>query len=184
MSKFWFKQKRTASTSSWSRSYVLIPFIIALLVIPGDLTARSGAQLLIEKRDQQQLEGELISVDVEEKNVVLKTYGGGVKIYMDEVESIRIRRKLTGWSAVGKGFLIGAGIGAGVALITYSDPHGEVLISRRMYMFFLAGIFGLLGAFHGGAAGTYKKKIQVKGRPQSAIKKILKRLKRKASIKN
>jgi hypothetical protein len=175
MSKFWFKQHVL---------HVLIPFIIVLLVIPGDLAARSGARLLIETKDQQLLEGELLSVDVEEKNLVLRTDGEGVKIYMDEVESIRILRKLTGWRAAGKGFLVGAGIGAGVALISYSDPHGETLISRRMYMFFLAGVFGLLGAIHGGVAGPYKKRIRVKGKPPSAIKKILKRLKRKALFKN
>jgi hypothetical protein len=184
MNKFRFKQKWTAYTSYRSRSCVLIPFIIALLIIPGDLMARSGAQLLIEKKDQQQLQGELLSVDVEELNLVLRIDGEGVKIYTDEIDSIRIKRNSTGWGAAGKGFLIGAGIGAGVGLIAYSDPDGEMLFTQGMFTLFLAGVFGILGAIHGGVAGRYKKRIQVKGESQSEIKKILKRLKRKALVKN
>lgn len=175
MSKFWFKQHVP---------HVLIPFIIALLIIPGDLMARKGARLLIEKRDQQQLKGELLSVDVEEKKLVLRTGGEGVKIYMDEVESIRILRQSFSMRAVGKGFLIGAGIGAGFALITYSDPDGENILGRELYMLLLAGVFGLLGAIHGGTGGPYKKRIRIKGKFPSEIKKILKRLKKKALFKN
>ena len=154
--------------------------IVVSLFLPVNLTAKPSAELLIKKNDQQLIKGKLINVDVEEKSLVLESQSnGGIKIYMNEIDTIMIKRK----KSVSKGFLLGTAIGLGLGLILYSDPHGEMMVSRGTVAAGCGLGLGLLGMLDAAVKSKYKK-IQVKDKSPGEIKKILQKLKKKAILKN
>jgi hypothetical protein len=152
---------------------VVIPLIMVLLILPGDVMAKRAAQLSIEKTDSEIIEGQLIHVDVKEKSLVIFSGSDGIRIYMDEVDTIRIKWK----SSVAKGFLVGAGIGATLGLVL-TDPQ-ETMIPRKWVAASFGLIFGLLGMFDVAVKPKYKE-IRVKGKSPGEVRKILKKLEKKA----
>ena len=161
----------------------LIPFIVVLLILPYDLNARSETQLSIEKVNQEILKGVLLKVDVEEKIIVVKTDNTATKVHMDEIIKIRYKRRSTFGKSTGMGFLIGAGLGASLG---YIGCGRECTVPRGLAVLVGAVIFGGIGFGFGmlqSISNANYKTIQVKGRPPSEIKKILKKLKKKALLK-
>lgn len=161
----------------------LIPFIVVLLILPYHLNAGSETQLSIEKINQEILKGVLLKVDVEEKIIVVKTDNTAVKINMAEIIKIRYKQRSTFGKSTGMGFLIGVGIGAGLGYIGCGQ---ECTIPRGLAALFGAAFFGGIGLVFGmlqSASNANYKTIRVKGRTPSEIKKILKKLKKKALLK-
>jgi len=166
---------------------VVIPLIVVLLILPGDLMARRTTQLTVEKTDQEIIEGLLLDVDMKQESLVIDVANIGIKIYMDEIDTIQVEQKIRG-RYIGKGFLIGAGVGAGLGLIFGISAGGEAEESLVHPVFVVLGstfFFGLLGLVGGTLAALDApkkgyKKIRVKGKSPDEIKKILKKLKKKA----
>ena len=158
---------------------VVIAIIVVLFILPGDLMAKKVAQLSIEKIDQKTIEGKLIHVDVKEKSLVLNSDKGGVKIYINEINIIKIKKKSLGSDA--KGFLVGFVVGGGLALFSYDE--NDVCFPRDSFVLVVGCVLGFVGLIIGTIAGDskeYYKKIRVKGKSQKEVRKILKRLKKKA----
>lgn len=154
---------------------LIILFIVVSLILPTNSIAKPTAEVLIKKNDQQLIKGKLINVDMEEKSLVLESRSNkGVKIYMNEIDTIIIKKK----KSVSKGFLLGTGIGVGLGLILYSDPDGEMMISRGTFAAGCGVCLGLLGMLNAAVKSKYKK-IQVKDKSPSEIKKIMEKLKKK-----
>lgn len=161
----------------------LIPLMVVLLILPYDLNARSETQLSIEKINQEILDGVLLNVDVEDKIIVVKTDNTAVKINIAEIIKIRYKQRSTFGKTTGMGLLIGVGIGAGLG---YIGCGRECTVPRGLAALFGAAFFGGIGFVFGllqSASNANYKTIQVKGRTPSEIKKILKKLKKKALIR-
>ena len=160
----------------------LIPLLVVLFILPGELIAKGSARLVIKKTGEETLEGTLLSVDTEEKSLVLRIDNTGVKIPMDEIDTLWIHRA-SGRRNVGKSILVGAALGAGVGYVTYSKKSDY---PRRYLVTFYAVVFGFLGLIEGLSSRRSRgksKRIQVKGSSPAEIKKILKKLKKSARLK-
>ncbi len=161
--------------------------IVVLLICPGNLAAKKkGVHLVIEKKDSQVIEGELLRV--KENSLLLMTSGSetGVTVDINEIIKLRIKRKAKFGKGALKGLLIGAGIGIAVGLAGKYD--GEGYIKDRGDAVIVGGLwYGALGAGVGGVVGLMSrnyKEIQVKGKSPSQIEKIMKKLNKKARFKN
>ncbi|MCK5058168.1 MAG: hypothetical protein KAT34_16060 [Candidatus Aminicenantes bacterium] len=171
----------------------LIAVIVFLLICPGSLWAKrekAGAKIIVTKEDGQVVKGELLKI--EENSLVLLIYETLSKpsISIDEIDYIKVSWK----SKAGKGAKIGAlvlGIPAfAIGIVLCSIARGLEEMSRREVIPVVA-IFGgigtgaglLLGAGIGHAQSDYKK-YQLKGELPSQIKKVLKKLKKKARFKD
>lgn len=168
---------------------LLLPIIIITLTLPMDVMAkRKGARLIVRTDDHTEVTGRLISVDLNEQSLVLKTWSGaGMKIYVKEIDTItRIKRKFS-FRPIGKGAAIGFGVGAGTAAVLYSDPSGEALIPFWATVI----IMGVAAAFLGAVIGTIDsisrtathKKYHLKSKTPKQLKKLLKKLKKKSLIR-
>jgi hypothetical protein len=158
--------------------------IVFLLIYPGNLAAKKrGAYLVVEKQDGQVIEGELLNVKQNSLLVMTSASGNGVTIDINEIIKIRMKKKLKFMKGVLKGFLIGGGIGTLMALSQKNnDQGGFVVIGPGVYV--LTGM--VLGTGAGGVVGLLSsnyKTIRVKGKSPSEIKKIIKKLKKKARFK-
>jgi hypothetical protein len=174
MSKYRFKQNRLQ---------FLIPLLVVLFILPGNLIAKTSTRLVIKKTGQETLEGILLSVDTKEKSLVVQVDNTGVKIPLDEIDTLWFHREFSPRRRIGTSILVGAALGASVGFVTYSR---ESDYPRRYLVTFFAVAFGLLGLIEGlskGSSGRTPKRIQVKGSSPAEITKILKKLKKKARIK-
>jgi hypothetical protein len=177
---------------------ILQQFIIAVVVFslfcPGNLWAKSkGAQLQIVKLDGDVIEGELLQV--KENSLLLMTSGSGtgVEIDINEINKIRIKRKSKFGKGVLKGFLIGGGLGATLALTNRSNSKGEREDHYSINLdgsnieilgaLSLAALGSICGGMGGLLSGNYKS-LQVNGKSPDEIKKIMKKLHQKARFKN
>jgi hypothetical protein len=167
--------------------------IVVLLICPVNLAAKKkGAQLLIEKKDGQVIEGELLKV--KEDSLLLMTSASGVTIDIKEIDGIKITKRKT---KSGKGALIGVGVGfliGGVIACTryaevVTDDYNPGLDKRLLVGGMVGAVFALPGSIIGGLIGRqfpggYKTEtIDVRRTPPHEIKSILKKLKKKARFR-
>jgi hypothetical protein len=182
--KKWIKQK--------IRQYLTLG-IVVLLICPLNLAAKKkGAQLLIEKKDGQVIEGELLKV--KEDSLLLMTSASGVTIDIKEIDEIKIKKRKT---KSGKGALIGAGVGFLIGGVIACTKYTEVVtdeynpgFGKRLVVGGMLGAFfiipgSIIGGLIGGQfPGGYKTEtIDVKKTPLNKIKSILKKLKNKARFR-
>ncbi len=151
---------------------------------------KPGVNLVFWKLDWQQVEGELIAV--RGNSLLLKESESGADVSVDitDIRIITIVKNSNLLSSVCFGLIIGAGFGA---LIGWSGTPGEpgwgdlfhYDVTKNIIDFGI--VFGLLGAVVGGitgAAGGKDKIIQIEGKSDSEIKKILEDLRKKARVPN
>ena len=158
---------------------------------------RRGAELIITKKDGQQIEGELIAVKPNSL-LLLNTEGKDVAVGIADIRVIRIVKKSKALLGVGTGLLGGAVGGAfiGACIWVLCLPvmaiFGEAGMKSWMDDFpnflrdgVLIGIsIGvLLGAFIGGSAGI-DKTIQIEGTTDSEIQEAMDKLSKKARVRN
>ena len=135
-----------------------------------------GAKVIIQKKNRQQVKGELIAV--KENSLLLKEHESGAdeSVDINDINKITIVRKSWGWKGV---LLIGGGLGliAGISQAG-EEVHGFVpsLIDGFIWGAIIAAIVGV-------AAGA-DKTIQVEGKSETEIKKILEDLRKKARVPN
>lgn len=181
INKKWIKQK--------IRQFLTLG-IVVLLICPLNLAAKKkGAHLVIEKKDSQVIEGELLRV--KEDSLLIKTSGSGSGVTIDitEIIKLKIKRK----AKFGKGALIGFMMGGGLGLAFAGGASGNggaggnVDLPDMSYKGQASILMGVLGAGVGGVVGLMSrnyKEIQVKGKSPSQIEKIMKKLNKKARFKN
>jgi hypothetical protein len=144
---------------------------------------KPGANLVIQKKDGEQVTGELIAV--KKNSVLLMESKSGVDVAVDveDIKFVKIGRKSRPLSSAGLGFLIGAGIGAvlGAAQAAKREvTSGEGAAQGAVYLGVpCALIGGIVGAFAG-----KDKTIQFEGLSEAGIKKNLENLRNKARVPN
>jgi hypothetical protein len=161
----------------------LIPLLVVLCVLPGQLTGKSSTRIGINKSNQETLEGTLLSVNVKEKSLVVQTDSGGVKISMQEIDSLWFQKESSGRRKIGINILVGGALGAGVGYVIYSK---ESDYPRRYLVNFLGAVFAFFGLIHGLTKKPHRGKItryEVKRSTPEEVQKILKKLKKRAQLK-
>jgi len=175
--------RKTIHRSERRVAWVLV---LALLFMGGFSLAKErkhGARLLIQKKDGNQVEGELIAI---KRNSLLIMAGTDVSLDIQEIQKIRIVNK----SKLGQGLLYGLLIGAGggaLGGLASGDDEGEFLSFTAGQKAAILGIFfGVIGTVVGGTVGALAgvdETIELKGTldPQAKAE-ILKKLRRLARI--
>jgi hypothetical protein len=142
-------------------------------------TKRKGAELIVQKKDGQQVRGELITV----KNsslLLLDSEGADVSIDIADIKVIRIVKKSKAILGASSGLLIGGGGGALLGQAASDTESPNVWILGAL-------IFGGLGLLIGAGTGALlgiDKIIQIEGKSDSEIKEILEKLSKKARIQS
>lgn len=171
---------------------ILAILLVVILIFPISLIAkeRRGANLVVEKKNGLWVKGELITVKPNSL-LLLSNYGTDVSVGISDIKVIKIEKK-SKWS---HGLLIGAGAGAIIGLVSYQEPEPSVSIwdsrtsmwelfpdfGRASYVLIGGLIGGLIGLVVGAAVGA-DKTIQVEGRTESEIRRIMEDLRKKARV--
>ena len=170
-----------------SKKFISLFLVISLVMLPTSLYAKKrGAKLIVTKLDGQQIKGELITVKPNSL-LLLDTEGKDVSVGIADIKVIRIVKKSKVLQGLVFGLLIGAGLGALYGLSTDEDPMGWYVVKAGTNAIYWAPVLAapgiLIGGIFGAAAGT-DKIIQIEGRHPSSIEFILKKLRKKARIRD
>jgi small nuclear ribonucleoprotein (snRNP)-like protein len=149
---------------------------------------KRGAELIITKKDGQQIEGELITVKPNSL-LLLNTVGKDISVEVEEIKVIEIENK----SKLGKGALYGlliiGGTGAILCGLAYGSSYeGENDLGVRAGALRGALYFAPAGALIGAMVGLIITKadetIQIEKMTDSEIQATLDKLRKKARIRD
>ena len=167
------------------KKLVSLFLVFSILLLSGDLFAgvRHGAELVVVKKDGQEIRGELIAV--KERSLLLMGYVSAADVTID-IGDIRVIR-IKGKSKFTQGLMIGglAGAAGGVALMAVlAEDFGANILGYLLFAGIYGAAGGLLGGLVGVAAGTGERTIQIEGKSDSEIQRILAELRKKARARN
>jgi hypothetical protein len=147
---------------------------------------KPGALLVIQKTDGTQVRGELIAVKQTSLLLLERESGADVTVDIEGIKIMMIVKKST-WKRVKKGFLMWGGIGTLVTTAYLAAAFGGLAEIRSLNdaMFYLRVFvtLGGIGALIELVSGT-DKTIIFKGKSESEIQEILKKLRKKARVTN
>jgi len=170
------------------KKFISLFLVFSLVMLSANLYAKKrGATLIVTKLDGQLIKGELITVKPNSL-LLLDTEGKDVSIDIADIKVIRIVKKSKFWTGAGYGFLIGAVI-VTMAALESVGPSDYSIGPRTEVEAVVGGVIGggLLGGIIGGVFGLAskgEKTIQIEGRHPSSVEFILKKLRKKARIRD
>jgi len=150
-----------------------------------ELEMKTGALIEIQGKGGGYIVGELIAV--KKNSLLVCEYATGTDLFVDigDIKTITVGKKSKAMLGAGIGGLIGGGLGA---LVGAGEKQGSLgSFSKEDNMLIGAAFFGALGALVGGGIGSVAgtdKTIQVEGKAEAEIKKILDDLSKKARVPN
>lgn len=147
-------------------------------LIPGQ---KPGAKLTIQKKDGEQVKGELITVKKNSFLLIMSNSKADVLVDVEDIKVIKIVRK----QKVPMGAFIGGSLGAMIGF-AYEEVSGATGPSSFVDLTGIYGVPGLIiGALIGGTIGAFAgkdKTIQIEDKSDLEIKGILEDLRKKARI--
>ncbi len=166
--------------------FSLVTINCASLRTTGGKKEKHGAKLLITKKDEQQIKGELITVKPNSL-LLLDTEGKDVSVGIADIKVIRVVKK----SKAGVGAGIGGAAGALGGIITTGIVDAAVWEDESVgfMTYFLFGVIGLgvgalVGAGIGASVGT-DETIQIEGMTDfHEFREALDKLRKKARIRD
>ena len=147
--------------------------------VEREVSMKRGALLEIQAKGGGYIKGELIAV--ERNSLLVWEFASGTDLSVDirDIKTIGLSRK----SRAKEGALIGGALGALIGLATYQEPKNKGWITLDLGPGINAMGGGLVGMAAGGligaAAGT-DQTIQIEGKSEPEIRKILEILRSKA----
>jgi len=160
-----------------------VPFPVQEPRFEKELEMKTGALIEIQGKEGGYIVGELIAV--KKKSLLICEYATGRDLFVDirDIKTITIGKKSKAMLGAGIGGLIGGGMGA---LVGAGEKQGSLgIFSKEDNMLIGAAVFGAFGALIGGGIGSIAgidKTIQIEGKSDSEIKKILGDLSKKARV--
>ena len=147
--------------------------------VERDVSMKRGAFLEIQAKGGGYIKGELIAV--EKNSLLVWEFASGTDLSVDigDIKVIKLSRK----SRAYEGALIGGVAGALIGRATYQKPKNTGWIDLDFGPGFNTAAGGLIGMAAGGLVGAtagINQTIQIEGRSESEIKKILEILRSKA----
>ena len=155
------------------KKFIALFLVFSILAISSNLYAkeRRGADLVITKKDSQQVKGELIAV--KENSLLLLDSESGADVSID-IADIRIIR------IVKKGALYGLLVGVGSGLL--AGISSKINEEDSFLIVFL--VYGILIGLPVALIAGKDKTIQIEGNSDSEIKEALEYLRKKARVRN
>ncbi|KPK78725.1 MAG: hypothetical protein AMJ89_00540 [candidate division Zixibacteria bacterium SM23_73] len=172
------------------KKFVSLFLVFSLLALSGNLIAkeRRGAKLVIQKKDGQEVSGELIAV--KKNSLIMLVSGADASIDIQDIAVIKIVKKSKLWKGAGLGLLLGGLGGAMFADATtdpeergdfFNPPPRRVINRKSDYITGCAISLAIIGGIAGLLDG--KDKInQIEGKSDLEVKKALEKLRPKARI--
>lgn len=170
----------------------LVLIAVIFLLVSGNLGAmgpKHGAELLIQKRDGQDVRGELIAIKQNSLLLLESESSADVSVGVSDIEVIIFENKPKVMTRAGLGLLIGASAGVLLGFMYGSDEPGgidepdRVSRSASKKALTLGAFFGLLGTLGGGIAGGLEGSDEIifmEGKSESEVKEVLEELRSKA----
>ena len=162
------------------KKFLSLFLVFSLLALSGNLYAKKrGAEILIVKKDGRHIMMELIAV--KQNSLLLE---GGISVDIKDVKIVRIKERSKFWKGAGTGALIGMVTGA-----LWGASVGENdLFSVGLTVLVDGILLSALGFLIGGMIGARKKggykTIQIEGKSDFEINKVLKKLRKKARVRD
>lgn len=169
------------------KKFITCFLILSILSLCGNIYAgeKRGVDLLIQKKDSQQIRGELIAVKNDSLLLKDTESGADVSVIMNHVKAITIVKESKTLVGIGVGFLVGAGVGMLIGLIGWELFNWAPSDTKTKYRIVGAagGAGGMIGALVGGTTGANQSEtIQIEGKSANEINDILEELRKKARI--
>ena len=163
------------------KKVVVLFLVLCFVALSGRLLAgeRRGADLLITKKDGQQVISELVAVK-QNSIVVLSFSGADEAINVSDIRFIEIKKHSRVLEGVVFGILVGGMVGAAIG--SANDPPGllhGIETAQGVGIGALAG--GLLGVMIGSQIGA-SERFQIEGKSPEAAKAVLEKLRSKARV--
>jgi hypothetical protein len=174
-----------------SKKFIVMLLVSSLLVLSSDLYAKKrGAQLIIGKKDDLAIEGELITIKPNSL-LLLDTEGKDVSVDINDIKFVTIVKKSKFWKGAGTGAIIGGSSALLLLLLSRPKDSGDSRFFGEGFRTFVTliavilggGVGGLIGGIIGAAAIT-DETIQIEGMTDSEIKKALEKLRKRARIRD
>ena len=142
---------------------------------------KPGVYLVFWKLDWQQVEGELIAVRRDSLLIKGSESGTDVSVDIKDIRAITIKKKSKALLGAGIGLLVGAGLGWAIAT-AFEGSIGEEAVGNVIGVALVP--IGLIGGALISTQAGKDKTIQIEGKSDSEIKKILDDLRKKARVLN
>lgn len=163
---------------------IIYLLVLSILTLSADLYGeKRGAELIIQKKDEAQVRGELIAVKENSLLLLEREPGADLSIEIERISVITIVKKSKFWMGAGIGFLIGGGAGAIVGAANADADKFDLPTEHAVLL--VGGMGGIIGAVIGGFIGkaTGKdEKLQIEEKSDPEIKEVLEKLKSKARM--
>jgi hypothetical protein len=167
------------------KKFVSLLLVFSILLLSGNVfaNAKRGAELIVVKKDGQELRGELIVV--KESSLLLLGYVSAADVSIDicDIRVIRIKGRSKFIQGLAIGGLVG-GAGGVVFTAVLADELEPNILAYLLFAGLYAAAGGLLGGIVGAAAGTGERTIQIEGKSDSEIQRILGDLRKKARVRD
>jgi hypothetical protein len=169
------------------KKILAMALVFSLLTCSGYLVAkqylipkeRKGAELIVQKKDGQQMKGELIAVKPSSLLLLDSQTGADVSVEIGEIAVIKIMKKSKALTGALGGFLIGGGAGY---LVAYATDK-EYATDPDTHVFLYYGILGLIAGWIAGEALGRDKTIKIEGKSPEEIKAVLEKLRSRARVR-
>jgi len=145
---------------------------------------------MIAKKNDQQIIGELVAVKVKQRSLLLLESESKADVSVDvkDIKVIKIMKKSKAFLGFGSGSLVGATVGAVVAIVVWAlgsivmSIFGIIEAPKLGQGAWIGGCIGaIIGVTTGGIVGK-DKTIQIEGKSYLEIEKVLQKLQKKARI--
>jgi hypothetical protein len=167
--------------------FTALVLVFSMLTLFGNLcAAKKGAELVVIKKDETPVRGELIVVK-ENSLLLLSESGADVSIDIKDIKMIWIVEKSRASQGSGIGFFVGGDTETYADLMRSIDPPGWFGLSaeeKAAMAGMVLGDVGLIIGAIGGAIEGIEKTVIIEGKSEAEIEISLKYLRKKARIKN
>ena len=164
------------------KKFISLFLIFSILALSGNLMAKEkrGAQLIVQKKDGQQVKGELIAVKENSLLMLESESGADVSINVENIKFIKIVGTSKSLLGAGLGFLAGGVLIEGFILVSSGYIGNGMAIGYWLLVF--GPIGALLGTLIGATVGEKEKIYRIDVGTQEQINMILEKLSSKARI--
>ena len=145
---------------------------------------KPGVKLIIQKKDGQQVSGELIAVKMNSLLLWDSGLGIDISVAIEDVTVITIVKKSMALGGAVLGYLT---VSVALSVISYATDPESFTDPEGGGSLVLMAIFGIPGIFLGGGVGAIlgtDEKIQFEGMAPEVLEKTLDHLRKKARISN
>jgi len=173
---------RKADVEGMRKNGIVAVLLVVTSFFVADVSAKEknrGAELLIQKKDGQEIRGELLTVKGSRLLLMDSSSLSGVTLDIGEISRIRVVKKSKFFKGLGYGSLLGVGIGAMLGLAQGDDEPGFMSWKAGDYALILGLAGGVLGGSVGGILGSLEgidESIDLEGRSNDEIRLILNKL--------